>query len=135
MRRKRSRRTDSVSEPIFLNVVRVPNVFWEVRRPFVDVDKLDKFGIEMWITERAVGHERIIEVLRLILVSLQGVKLCKLGLRGAREKHEDDSDGSSSTSITGSQGSVDAAGIPQSRTPGMGGGRRRSRIFVSSFEG
>lgn len=114
--------------------MRVPNVFWEVRCPFADVDKLNKFGIEMWITERAIGHERIIEVLRLILVSFQGVKRCKLGLRSAREKHEDDSDGSGSTSIAGSQGSVDAAGIPQSRTPGMGGGRRRSRIFVSSFE-
>jgi hypothetical protein len=40
----------------------------------------------------------------------------------------------SSTSIAGSHGSVDAAGIPQSTTPGMGGGRRSSRIFVSSFE-
>ena len=29
---------------------------------------------------------------------------------------------------------MDAAGIPQSTTPGMGGGRRKSRIFVSSFE-
>jgi len=134
MRPKRSRRTDSVSEPIFLNVVGVPNVFWEVRCPFVDVDKLDKFGIEMWITERAVGHEGIIEVLRLILVSFQSVKRCKLGLRSAREKYEGGSGGSSSTSIAGSQGSVDAAGIPQSRTPGMDGGRRRSRIFVSSFE-
>jgi hypothetical protein len=45
-----------------------------------------------------------------------------------------DGDEASSTSIAGSQGSVDAAGIPQSGTPGMGGGRRRSRIFVSSFE-
>ena len=40
-----------------------------------------------------------------------------------------------STSIAGSQGSVDAAGIPQSTTPEMGGGRRSSRIFVSSLEG
>ena len=39
-----------------------------------------------------------------------------------------------STSIVGSHGSVDAAGIPQSTTPGMGGGRRNSRIFASSFE-
>jgi hypothetical protein len=38
------------------------------------------------------------------------------------------------TSIAGSHGSVDAAGIPQSTTPGMGDGRRSSRIFVSSFE-
>ena len=132
--RPKSRRTDSVSEPIFLNVMWIPNVFWKVRFSFVDVDKLDKFGIEMWITERAVGHERIIEVLRLIRVSFQSVKLCKLGLRSPREKHEKDRDGSSSTSIAGSQGSVDAAGIPQSRTPGMEGGRRRSRIFISSFE-
>jgi hypothetical protein len=29
---------------------------------------------------------------------------------------------------------VDGGGIPQSVTPGMVGGRRRSRIFVSSFE-
>jgi hypothetical protein len=29
---------------------------------------------------------------------------------------------------------VDAAGIPQSTTPGIGGGRRRSRILISSFE-
>lgn len=94
--------------------MRVPNVFWEVRHPFVDVDKLDKLGIEMWITERAVGHEGIIEVLRLILVSFQSVKSCKLSLRSARERYEEGSDGSSSTSIAGSQGSVDAAGIPQS---------------------
>ena len=78
---KRGRRTDSVSEPIFLNVVRVPNFFWEVRCPFVDVDKLDKFGIEMWITKRAIGHERIVEVLRLIRISFQSVELCKLGLK------------------------------------------------------
>ena len=39
-----------------------------------------------------------------------------------------------STSMAGSHGSVDAAGIPQSTTPGMGGGRRSSRILVSSFE-
>jgi hypothetical protein len=39
-----------------------------------------------------------------------------------------------STSTAGSHGSVHAAGIPQSTTPGMGGGRRSSRIFVSSFE-
>jgi len=39
-----------------------------------------------------------------------------------------------STSIAGSHGSVDAAGIPQSTTPEMGGGRRSSRIFVSSFK-
>ena len=38
------------------------------------------------------------------------------------------------TSIAGSQCPEDAAGIPQSTTPGIGGGRRRSRIFVSSFE-
>lgn len=68
--------------------MRVPNVFWKVRRPFVDVDKFDKFCIEMWITERAVGHERIIEMFRLVLVSFQSVKLCKLGLRGARKKYE-----------------------------------------------
>ena len=40
-----------------------------------------------------------------------------------------------STSIAGSHGSVDAAGIPQSTTPEMGGGRRNSRIFVSSLDG
>ena len=88
MRPKRDRRTDSVSKPIFLNVMRVPNAFWKVRRPFVDVDKLDEFSIEMWITERAVGHERIIEMLRLVLVSFQCVKLCKLSLGGTREKYE-----------------------------------------------
>lgn len=63
--------------------MRVPNFFWEVRSPFIDVDKLDKFRIEVWITERAIGHERIIEVLRLIWIFFQSVKLCKLGLRGA----------------------------------------------------
>jgi hypothetical protein len=36
--------------------------------------------------------------------------------------------------MAGSQGSVATAGIPQSRTPGIGGGLRRSRIFTSSFE-
>ena len=40
-----------------------------------------------------------------------------------------------STSIAGSHGSVGAAGIPQSTTPGIGAGRRSSRIFVSSLEG
>lgn len=39
-----------------------------------------------------------------------------------------------STSIAGSHGSADPAGIPQSTTPEMGGGRRNSRIFVSSFK-
>ena len=29
---------------------------------------------------------------------------------------------------------MEAVGIPQSTTPGIGGGRRRSRIFASSFE-
>jgi predicted GNAT family N-acyltransferase len=88
MRMKRRRRTDFVREPIFLNVVRVPNFFWEVGCPFIDVDKFDEFCIEMWIAERTIGHERIIEVLRLIRIHFQSVKLCKLGLRGACEKRE-----------------------------------------------
>jgi hypothetical protein len=89
MKLKRSRRTDSISKPIFLNIAGVPKFFWKVRCPFIDVDKLDKFGIEMWIAERAVGHERVIEMLRLILISFQSVKLCKLGLKSACEKDED----------------------------------------------
>ena len=36
------------------------------------------------------------------------------------------------TSIAGSQGSAVAGGIPQSGTPGICGGLRRSRIFDNS---
>lgn len=34
--------------------------------------------------------------------------------------------------MAGSQGSADAGGMPQSGTPGIGGGLRRSRIFDNS---
>lgn len=37
------------------------------------------------------------------------------------------------TSIAGSHGAVDSAGISQSTTPGIDGGLRISRIFVSSW--
>ena len=88
MKLKRSRRTDSISKPIFLNVVGVPNFLREVRCSLIDIDKLDKFGIEMWVTEGTVRHERVIEMLWLLWVLFQFMKFCKFGLRNICEKDE-----------------------------------------------
>jgi hypothetical protein len=83
-----TRRTNFIGEPIILDVVGVPNLLREVRCSLINIDKLDKFGIEMWVTERTVGHKRVIEMLRLVRVCFQSVELCKLGLRSVCEKHE-----------------------------------------------
>lgn len=71
-------RRDFISKPLFLDIVRVPNFPWEVCCTFIDVGKLDKFGIEVWIAERAIGHERVVEMLWLFWISLQGVELSEL---------------------------------------------------------
>lgn len=85
----RCRRTDFISEPLFLNIVRVPNFPWEVCCTFINVGKLDEFRIEVWIAERAIGHERVVEMLWLLRISLQGVELCELRLRNARVRNTD----------------------------------------------
>ena len=62
----KSKRTNFIGKPIFLNVVGVPDFLREVRCSLIDIDKLDEFGIEMWVAERPVRHERVIEVFRLM---------------------------------------------------------------------
>ena len=47
----RCRRTDFISEPLFLNIVRVPDFSWEVCCAFINVGKLDEFSIKVWIAE------------------------------------------------------------------------------------
>src|SRR6266852_3058026 len=84
----KSRRTNFIRKPIFLNVMGVPNFLREVLCSLIDIDKLDKFGIEMWVTERTVRHERVIEVLWLMSVLFQYMKLGKFGLGNECEKHE-----------------------------------------------
>jgi hypothetical protein len=76
-------------------------------------------------------------MLRIIWVSLQFVKLSEFGLDGRQKIQYVSSKVMSKerTSIAGSQGSFDWGGIPQSSTPGIGGGRRRARRRDSSSWG
>ena len=74
-------RTDAVSKPLWLHIVRIPNVLWEVGRAFINVDKLDELGVEMWVSERPIRHQRVIEMLWIARIPFQSVKLGQLGLR------------------------------------------------------
>ena len=69
----------------------------------------------------------------LLRISLQSMKLCELRLGSTRVRNTNTIDAIiTNTSIAGSQGSAVAGGIPQSGTPGIGGGLRSSRIFDNS---
>ena len=80
------RRTDPISVPRFPNVLGIPDVFWKVRSPFLDVDKLNEFCVQVWVAERSVRHERVVEMFWVGWVSLQRVELRELGLEDANEK-------------------------------------------------
>jgi len=73
-------RTDAVSKPFFLHIIRVPHLFREISRTFVDIDKLDQFRVKMRVPERPVGHQGVIEVLGINGVPLENVELRKFGL-------------------------------------------------------
>lgn len=46
----------------------------KVARPLVDVDELDQLGVQVWVAEGTIGHERVVEVLRVVGVAFKGVK-------------------------------------------------------------
>ncbi len=77
---ERLKRTYPIGEPFLFDVFRVPYILRKVSGPLVNVHKFDKLGVQMRIAERSIGHQRVIEMLRIIGVVLQRVKLGKLRL-------------------------------------------------------
>lgn len=73
--------TDPVSKPLFSHVIRVPYVFGEVGRALIDVDELDKLRVQVRVSEGAIRHQAVVEVLGVHWVALQGVKLRELRLQ------------------------------------------------------
>lgn len=78
--REKLERTYPIGKPFLSDVFRIPDILWKVSRPFVNVHKLDKFRVQMRIAERSIGHQRVIEMLRITGIALQRVKLGKLRL-------------------------------------------------------
>jgi len=66
---RKVKHTNLVCKPVLLDIIRIPNMFWEVRRPLIDVHKFDKFGIEVRVSKRSIGHQRIVEMLRVHRIS------------------------------------------------------------------
>jgi hypothetical protein len=69
-----------VREPVRADVVWIPELAWEIRSPFVDVDMLNELCVKVRVPERAIGHKLVIEVARPVWVVLQTVKLGELCL-------------------------------------------------------
>jgi hypothetical protein len=40
-----------VSEPILRKVLRIPNIFWEIRDTLIDIYKFHELGVEVRIAE------------------------------------------------------------------------------------
>ena len=74
-------RTDAISEPLWLHIMRVPDVLWEVGRALINVDKLDELGVEMWVSERPIRHQRVIKMLGIARIPFQSMKLGQFGLQ------------------------------------------------------
>lgn len=43
--------TNLVSEPILRKVLRIPNIFWEIRDTLIDIYKFHELGVEVRIAE------------------------------------------------------------------------------------
>jgi len=71
-----SRLTNFVSEPVLTNIIGIPYIFWKIGRTFIDINELDKFGVKMWVVEGAVGHQGIVEMLRVVWVIFECRKSC-----------------------------------------------------------
>ena len=65
-------------------------------------------------------------------VSFKSVELSQLGLHSRKLRTVSIKSDRRRTTIAGSAGSLDSGGMPQSSTPGIGGGRSRARMRDSS---
>ena len=73
-------RTDTLSEPLIPHVHRIPYTPRKIRRPLIHINELNELRIQMRIAERPVRHERVVEMLRMRGVALQGMELRELRL-------------------------------------------------------
>lgn len=69
-----------ISKPLRLDIFRVPHVQWKISRSLVHIYEFDQFGIQMGVSKRPVGHERVIEVLGVVRVTFEGVELRQFSL-------------------------------------------------------
>lgn len=76
-------RTYMICIPIVMHTVWIPDRRRKVGSPLIDVDKFYKLGIQMRISERAICHERIIEMFWISVIPLQSEKIGEFRL--ARE--------------------------------------------------
>jgi len=74
-------RTDSIREPLVLDIFQIPNVQRKVRCTLINVNKFDQFGVKMRVTKRSVRHQRVIEVLGILRVPFECIELSKLSLQ------------------------------------------------------
>jgi hypothetical protein len=79
--RQEGSRTDTISKPFLLDVVRIPYTCREIGRAFIDINKLDQFRVEMRVTKRPVGHQRVVEVRRISWHPFEREKFDKFGLK------------------------------------------------------
>ena len=55
-------------------------MFREIGGAFVDIDKLHQFRVEMGISERAIGHEGVVEMSGIVRISFECEKTVNLRL-------------------------------------------------------
>lgn len=128
----------AVGVPLLLHVHRVPDVLGKVGGTLVDVYEFDELRVQVGIAKRAIRHEGVIEVSRIMRVSFEHEEvrdlcLCVSVLVSLGDENEWARRAEAGrTLIASSHGSLGSGGMPQSWTPGMGGGRSSCRILVNS---
>lgn len=58
----------------------IPHILGKIRARFVDIDKIHKFSVDVWVVEGFVAHENVIKVGTLLLESKKFGHFC-LALR------------------------------------------------------
>jgi len=66
---------DFISEPARIDIIRIPNLLREICRPLVYIDEFHQFRVQVWIAERAIGHQRVIEMLWIDGIAFEGMEL------------------------------------------------------------